>query len=411
MSSPPTFRESLRAFPPAFWALIGATFVNKFGVFVVPFLTIFMTRSGFTPAQAGLTVAAYAAGGFLAAGLGGWMADRVGRNITMATASFTGAAAMMLLSQAHTFPLLVSLAFLTGLFNEAGNPATSALVQDIIPVEHRLAAYAVMRFSVNLGWAVGPMAAGFLAEHSFFWLFAGDAATAVFFGLVALILLPKGNRGMRQTSGWGHALASIRRNRPFLALAAACVTISIVFRQLTTTFALHFENSVPALDWHGFHFKPLELYGFVMAVNGMMICLMEMPLTAVTRAWPVRNCIAMGYIGMSVSFLVLSFGVGLGAFLLAMVVFTFGEMMAFSRQQAYAASLAPDDMRGRYSGFLSWAWSLGNISASAFSLGMYQYSPDLVWLSSVVLGVLGALLIAGRFSRPVVPAAPAVSVS
>ncbi len=29
------------------------------------------------------------------------------------------------------------------------------------------------------------MAAGFLAEHSFFWLFAGDAATAVFFGLVA----------------------------------------------------------------------------------------------------------------------------------------------------------------------------------------------------------------------------------
>ncbi|WP_075088967.1 MFS transporter [Verrucomicrobium spinosum] len=100
--------------------------MNKFGVFVVPFLTIFMTRSGFTPAQAGLTVAAYAAGGFLAAGLGGWMADRVGRNITMATASFTGAAAMMLLSQVHTFPLLVLLAFLTGLFMEAGNPATSA---------------------------------------------------------------------------------------------------------------------------------------------------------------------------------------------------------------------------------------------------------------------------------------------
>ena len=36
----PTFKESLRTFPMAFWVLIGATFVNKFGVFVVPFLTI-----------------------------------------------------------------------------------------------------------------------------------------------------------------------------------------------------------------------------------------------------------------------------------------------------------------------------------------------------------------------------------
>lgn len=408
---PPTFSQSLRTFPKAFWVLIGATFVNKFGVFVVPFLTIFMTRSGFTPGQAGWTVTAYAAGSFLAAGLGGWMADRVGRNVTMASASLLGAASLMLLSQATTFPMLVFLSFCTGLINEAGNPATSALVQDIIPSEHRLAAYAVMRFSVNLGWALGPMAAGFLAEHSFFWLFAGDAATAAFFGVVALFLLPRGNRGSRQSSGWGHALASIRQNRPFLALAAACITISIVFRQLTTTFALHFENSVPALDWHGFQFRPLELYGFVMAVNGMMICLMEMPLTAATRSWPVRNCIALGYIGMSISFLVLSLGSGLEAFLVAMIVFTFGEMMAFSRQQAYAASLAPDDMRGRYSGFLSWAWSVGNISAAVISLGLYQYSPHLVWVSSALLGFVGAFLIAGRVSRPMAVTSTAAVVS
>ncbi|MEZ0386022.1 MAG: MFS transporter [Verrucomicrobium sp.] len=402
----PTFKESLRTFPMAFWVLIGATFVNKFGVFVVPFLTIFMTRSGFSPAQAGWTVAAYAAGGFLAAGLGGWLADRIGRNVTMAAASLLGAASLMLLSQAHTFPLLVALSFLTGVLSEAGIPATNALVQDIIPPEHRLAAYATMRFSINLGWALGPMAAGFLAEHSFFWLFAGDAATAAFFGLVALFLLPRGKRGERKTSGWSHALVSIRHNRPFLALAAACITVSIVFRQLTTTFALHFENHVPALAWHGFYFKPLELYGFVMAVNGMMICLMEMPLTAVTRGWPVRNCIALGYIGMSGSFLVLAWGSGLTAFLLAMIVFTFGEMMAFSRQQAYAASLAPDDMRGRYSGFLSWAWSAGNISASVLSMGLYQYSPNLVWISSALLGAVGAMLIAGHVSRPVEVAAP-----
>ena len=42
-----------------------------------------------------------------------------------------------------------------------------------------------------------------------------------------------------------------------------------------------------------------------------------------------------------------------------MVVFTAGEMFTFSRQQAYASALAPEDMRGRYAGFLSFAWAIG----------------------------------------------------
>lgn len=392
-----SFRASLLAFPRSFWVLVGATFVNRFGIFVLPFLTIFMTRSGFTAEQAGWTVAAYAVGSFLAAGLGGWLADRVGRNITMAGAALAGAGGLMLLSQATTLPWLMSMAFLTGLFNEAGNPAATALVQDIIPPEHRLAAYAVTRFAVNLGWAFGPMAAGFLAERSFFWLFAGNAACGAFFGLVSWFLLPRGQRSSQSSSGWGPALASIRRNVPFLALAGGCVIISMVLRQLTTTFALHFEHAVKPLDWQGLHIRPLELYGFVMALNGMMICAMEMPLTALTRNWPVRGCIALGYVGMSGSFLVLLFGGGLGAFLICMVVFTCGEMMAFSRQQAYAASLAPDEMRGRYSGFLSWAWSAGNISASILSLKLYAVSAPAVWMTCAAFGLVGAWLVVRRW--------------
>src|SRR5205809_610744 len=114
----PAFRDSLRAFPRAYWVLMGATFVNKFGVFVIPFLVLFLTRKGFTEAQAGFAAGAYSVGGFGAAILGGWMADRFGRNTTMAFASLTGAACMLSFSQADTLGWLVTLSFITGFINE-----------------------------------------------------------------------------------------------------------------------------------------------------------------------------------------------------------------------------------------------------------------------------------------------------
>jgi len=57
--------------------------VNWFGRFVVFFLTLYMTRRGFSPAQAGSAVAAYGVGNIGAAGLGGYLADRAGRRRTI----------------------------------------------------------------------------------------------------------------------------------------------------------------------------------------------------------------------------------------------------------------------------------------------------------------------------------------
>jgi len=108
--------------------------------------------------------------------------------------------------------------------------------------------------------------------------------------------------------------------------------------------------------------------------------------------------LALGYLLMGGSFLVLLGGGTIALFTLTMIAFTIGEMFAFSRQQAYAASLAPDDMRGRYSGFLSFAWSIGGIVTSVASLHLYETDPVLLWSVTAGLGVLAATLIlkAGR---------------
>ncbi len=105
--------------------------------------------------------------------------------------------------------------------------------------------------------------------------------------------------------------------------------------------------------------------------------------------------LALGYIGMGAGYVVLIGHGSITAFAISMVIFTVGEMFAFSRQQAYAASLAPDDMRGRYVGFLSLAWGIGGIFASIVGLHINEHSPDTVWIVSAVLGLVAAVLILG----------------
>jgi MFS family permease len=142
--------------------------------------------------------------------LGGWMADRLGRNVTMAVSALAGAVCMMAMSQAVDWRALAALAFITGRSRTPGTPASVALVQDIVPSENRVVAYAVQRFAMNLAWSLGPATAGFLAEHSFFWLFAVDATTSAIFGVVAWLFLPRGRKTAREHAGWSHAWQSIR---------------------------------------------------------------------------------------------------------------------------------------------------------------------------------------------------------
>src|SRR5690606_6340321 len=142
-----------------------------------------------------------------------------------------------------------------------------------------------LRWCINLGGALGAAAAGRVAEHSLCWLFAGDGVTSAIFGVVALFWLPRGQTRRGARAGRGNAVASIRRNHPFLMLLAATVAVSFLFRQVTTSFTLHVAGTGISLRW----------CGILLAINGIMICLLELPLTMVSGRWPVRQTIAAGY--------------------------------------------------------------------------------------------------------------------
>src|SRR3954471_17650278 len=174
--------EDLRALPRPAWVLFGGTFINRFGSFVLAFLVFYLTSRGYSPAAAGLALSAYGIGSMAAALAGGQLADTIGRRNSIALSMFSSATTMLALSQATAIGPMIALTALAGFTAELYRPASAALVADLTPTGRRITGFAMYRLAVNAGVAAGPAVAGFLAQHSFFWLFLGDALTSVIYG-------------------------------------------------------------------------------------------------------------------------------------------------------------------------------------------------------------------------------------
>ena len=388
-----SLRENLRSLPPAAWILLGGTFINRFGTFVVPFLVLYLTRSGYSITQAGLAVGAYGAGHVMASMLGGHLADRIGRRHTIVISMFGSAAAMMALSQARAFGMILLFACLAGTAAEMYRPASHALLVDLVGTKQSVFAFGMYRFAVNLAFAAGPATAGFLADRSFFYLFLGDAVTSVVYGIIAIVALPHGLRSDMKGERPGEAIRLAATNRPFLLLLSATFLLTLVDFQLGSTFALH----VKALG------LPLRIYGVLVSENGLLIICFELLITNWVQRFRPQPVIALGYFLAGMGFAMTGIARTVPTLAATVVVWTFGEMFSSPMVVGYVAQIAPERYRGRYMGLLTVSWSFGMLFGPPLGTLIFARNPSILWGACGVLGVISAtlmLLPAGSRMQP-----------
>lgn len=401
----------------AVYILCLGTFVNRAGSMIVPFLTIYLQRQldlgvSFATWAMGL----YGAGSLAAALIGGHLADLIGRRWVMIFAMF-GSGAILLIFSLLTKPLPILLAvFFFALVAEMYRPAASAMIADLTSPRRRPHAFSLMYVSVNLGFAVAPVVGGLLANHSFQWLFWGDALTSSLYGVIILTAIREtlptaassstGDQNLEQGDSGKHdgrasatmdfrsAMRHILRDTTFLIFCAASLAVAGVFMQALSTFPLYLgmKGIGPAT------------YGKIIAVNGVMIALLQIPLTSAVARFNRGSVVMVGAILTALGFGLFGLATSIGHFVAFIMIWTVGEMMIAPFGSAIVSDLAPIELRARYMGIFTTCFSSALMFAVPLGGWVLQrWGGGYVWAGCAVSGLVAAALyfsIRGRIGGP-----------
>lgn len=396
----------LRDLPAAFWWLWTAQLVVWIGRFVVPYMTIFLTSAvGMSAGQAGLVVAAYGVGVVGSSLTGGVLADRIGRRKVLLGSELLSVVVLVLIPLVDGPAPIAALLTVYGLFNGAAGPVIHTMVGDLVEPQHRRTAFNYNYWAVNLGYAIGPLAAGFMAEHSFSLLFWCQAALVLVSACVLAAKVPETHVHVPDvvtpedvaTAGHGAAAGAVRRgrrddgllpvlsDRVFMTFAAVMFVYSCVYVQSTTTLPL-----VMTQQGH-----PSSHFGVLLTLNGVLLCLLQLPTARLFNRWSRDLVIVLAITVTAVGVGMQAAASTLAMYLVTVAVWTLGEMGSHPQATSMTADLADPRRRGRYQGVYglthSLAMAVGPV-AGGFILDVF--GSRVLWLGASALAVLAAVLLA-----------------
>ncbi|HET9379711.1 MAG TPA: MFS transporter [Streptomyces sp.] len=376
--------ESVSGLPRAFWWLWTSTLVNRLGAFVATFMALYLTLDrGCSATYVGVVAALHGLGGVISSLGAGVMTDRLGRRPTLLVAQVSTAVSVVLLGFMRDPVAIAAVAFLVGMASNASRPAVQAMMADLVRPEDRVRAFSLNYWAINLGFAVSSMAAGFIAEYSYLagFLIEGGmtlvCAVLVFLKLPESRPLPDARTGSEEAVGLGTVL----RDGRFMGVVGLSFLVALIVQQGFLALPI-------AMGEAGF--SPAD-YGLVIGVNGVLIVALQIPVTRLVEHRDARLLLALSSLLTGYGFGLTAFAGSVGAFALAVCVWTLGEIVNAPMQTALVVRLSPVRGRGRYQGMYTMSWSVAALVAPLLSgLVIDRYGAEWLWGMCAVLGTVAA---------------------
>lgn len=400
--------DSYLAFPREIYALFVVRLVVSAGSFVNPFLAMMLTmKLGYDEAAAGgfmSAVSVISAAGLLA---GGRLGDTLGRRPVLgglqalAAGSFA-VCALIGFVPAAPFVIAFALGALSGTW-----PVMNAVVADCAPPERRKEAFALLYWGNNIGFSIGPLAAGFLFSRAPRLLFVGNAAALTAAAVVVFLFVRETNPLLAASpdvpkpdaadaasrkavpAGEGGTLRILAADPVLLVFALLAVLTAFVYNQHTFALPLFLK------DMFGPDAGP-KAFGAAMAVNGLTVVACTALVTAVSHRWPALLAAAAGSVFYLLGFGAYAFAPGLIPVLACTFAWTLGEILGATNTNAFIAERAPATHRGRINSAVSFCYIAGNALAPlAAGPAMKVFGSRAIWGPIGLLAGLGALCLAG----------------
>jgi MFS family permease len=288
------------------------------------------------------------------------------------------------MSAAGSLWLWLILAAAFGASNAAYRIGANAMVADLVEPERRVDAYALIRTSANVGVAIGPAVGGFIAVVSYALAFYLAAGAHLVFLVLTVFLIGETLQAQPADQIRGPAsYAPVLRDRPFMAFVGMLILGSMPAPMTFMLLPVYLKESFGI---------PENMYGFLVTNNAIMVVTMQYAITRLSRRYRPLPVMALGALLYGVGTGSIALGRTFPAFLVSMIVLTFGEMLIFPTATALTANLAPPDMRARYMGVFSLSWGIGSgIGPMIGGLLSDNIAPVAIWYGTLAMGLAGAL--------------------
>ncbi len=386
--------QGLNKLPKDLWLMCVASFINRAGTMVLPFLALYLTQGiNISTSSAGLIITAYGLGALITAPFVGRLSDRIGALNQMKLSLIFSGLILFIYPLVTGFIPLLLMTICWAVVNEAFRPANLSLISEIVSADQRKPAFALYRLAINLGMSIGPIVGGFLSVINFSYLFYADGITSIGAGLF-LVYSPwqKAENSTKPIGNVGDKKRSILqspalKDKNLIFLIIAILPIVIVYFQHQAAMAvfvvkyLHFSEST---------------YGVLFAINTVLIILVEVPLNNYLNHWTDKKSLAIGAMLIGIGFGGMAFAINIIGLVVTIIIWTFGEMILFPASASFISRIAPENSRGEYMGFYQINFSL------AFTIGPWlgmmvleHFGPETLWFGAFILALIASGLMVG----------------
>lgn len=345
--------------------LYGEAFVDISFWMIFPFLTLYFSET-LGRATAGLLLIISQIITAFTGLLGGFLADKYGRKRMLLVAISGEIAAFILFAFARSSlidsPLLVLVAF-TGVSISGSlyQPAAQAMIADVVPEKDRAYIFSIFYTMLNIAVVVGPL----LGAVFFITYPVQTICTIIFFETILLIALAKlthetlPQTTMKKTASKQTIPSVLKeqfssykvvlRDKLFLWFIVAGILTTQTIMQIDMLFPLYIKEVIPTtVNFLRLSLTGEQVFAISLAINGFIVALTAIVMTK----WLARYKEGLIFV-LSCSFYALGlliFGSSLSVwqFFIAMIIFSFAEVMVVGFQQSFVARIAPIENRAIY---------------------------------------------------------------
>ena len=189
---------------------------------------------------------------------------------------------------------------------------------------------------------------------------------------------------MKETSSKPKLHSSVLGDKKFLFFLLAITPVQLVFFQHIGGLPLYIVDDLQ---------YSTAAFGILSAINTVLIIIAEVPLNNMMANMAYGRSMFIGALLAAIGFGAMAIARDTAPLIVAIIIWTAGEMIFFPVTAAYASEIAPPKKLGEYMGYFQMTFSFAFSAGPWLGTVVYQnYGSVVLWSGALVTGAITAVL-------------------